>query len=113
MKLGKSLSVEQGFEPLERESRQGIGTIYADDNGYGDVRLGELFQSEDPAYRADVLKDVITLLQEEYEKAIYELMHRKSVETKPVQKDRGYIIAIQNAIAEAALIKAECSDTKH
>lgn len=58
----------------ERRKGTRFGTLWADYNtGEGDVTLTIEFCEEDWLMRADILQDVIGLLNREYEKALKEL----------------------------------------
>lgn len=68
-------------------SRRAIGTIYGDDDGNGDVVWRAEFSKDDQLYRADVLRDVMAVIIDEYNIAaqciFHELDSRRQAATKP------------------------------
>lgn len=56
---------------VHRHKKSRVGTLWGDfDGGSGDVTITQEFSREDALYRADVLADIIGLLQREYEHAV-------------------------------------------
>jgi hypothetical protein len=72
-------------EDLEIERQKGIrfGTLWAGREGdEGDVTLTLEFCDSDPLLRADLLKDVIGLLEHEYDKAREEMSKEYNAKRK-------------------------------